>query len=49
MKTETDILIEIANLESQITSIRKSDYNSELANAIPLIQAKIDILKWVIK
>lgn len=49
MKTETDILIEIAHLEGQISSIRKAEYSSELANVIPLIQAKIDTLKWVIK
>jgi len=49
MKTETDILVEIAGLEMQISSIRKAEFNSELANVIPLIQAKIDVLKWVIK
>lgn len=49
MKTETEILIEIAGFEQQISEIKKSEFNSELANVIPHIQAKIDILNWVIK
>lgn len=49
MKTETEILIEICNLEKQMSEIRKSEYSTELSNMLPLIQAKIDTLNWVIK
>lgn len=49
MKTETDILIEIANLEKQISEIVKRGYSTELSNALPVLQAKINILNWVIK
>lgn len=49
MKTETEVLIEIAHLEKQISEIKKSDYSTELSNALPILQANINMLKWIIK
>lgn len=49
MKTETEVLIEIAHLEKQMSEITKSDYSTELSNSLPILQAKINMLKWVIK
>jgi hypothetical protein len=48
MKTETEILIEISGLEQQISEIKKSEFNLRRLNTQRIIQAKIDILKWVI-
>ena len=47
MKTETEILI--AGLEQQISEIKKSEFSLRRLNTQRIIQAKIDILNWVIK
>jgi len=49
MKTETEILIEISGLEQQISEIKKSEFSLRRLNTQRIIQAKIDILNWVIK
>lgn len=49
MKTETEILIEISGLEKQISEIKKSEFSLRRLNTQRIIQAKIDILNWVIK
>ena len=48
MKTETDILIKISELEMWISHLQK-EYPNESSNSVIIANEKIEILKWVLE